>query len=246
MRRLLVFLLAALALAGCSGDAATPPPPDPTELITQAADNIRSVDTFRMEVIASGAPYIINTDLGQVAFRRAVAQYVAPDNLQAEVRLIAAGLPADVEIFAQGEQQWYRNSILTANRWVNAPFAPGFNPALLIAEDTGFEVALNALIDLQYVGETDLDGVIPVYHLRGTARGEDIVALLAGLIDEMGMVEVDVYIEREQRVPARFIIVDLDTEAEETEPTTFTVDIYDVNAPPELDLPPGVTITPGA
>ena len=54
------------------------------------------------------------------------------------------------------------------------PFAPGFNPESLIAEDTGIEAALKSLIDLSYVGETQLENGADVYHLAATANGPDV------------------------------------------------------------------------
>ncbi len=242
MRRLtlIVFLMmmVLMALSGCTGNPTEVPPPSPTDLITEAANNIRASQTFRMDVERTGAPYSVETGLGSVIFRRAVAQYVAPDILQATVRLIAAGLPADVDIFSRGDDQWFRNAILTANAWFNAPFAVGFNPQTLIAEDTGFKAALHSLIDLTFVaGENMADGT-SVYHLKGTAKGEDIAALLAGMIQATGNVLVDVYIDQTLRIPVRFIIVQPDTVTEEEpEPTTWTVDVYDINAEPELDEP---------
>lgn len=237
MRRLMLIVFL-IMIAGCSGSPTAEPPPDPTQLITEAANNIRASQTFRMDVDRTGAPYSVETGLGSVIFRRAVAQYVAPDMLQASVRLIAAGLPADVDVFSRGDEQWYRNAILTANNWFNAPFAVGFNPQTLIAEDTGFKAALHSLIDLKFVANEQMEDGTSVYHLNGTAKGEDIAALMAGLIQATGNVLVDVYIDQVLRIPVRFIIVQPDTVTEtEPEPTTWTVDVYDINAEPDLDEP---------
>lgn len=237
MRHLLiVFML--LSVAACATNSATETPPDPIELITEASDNIRASETFRMDVQRTGASYFVETDLGSVDFKRAVAQYVAPNILQASVRVIAAGLPADVDIFSHGDNQWFRNTILTANTWFNAPFAIGFNPEKLISEDTGFQMALNSLINLVYEGREELEDGTPVYHLSGTARGEDITALLANLVEATGEVLVDVFIDQNQLIPVRFVIVQPNTITEdEPDPTTWTVDVFDINAEPEIDGP---------
>jgi hypothetical protein len=43
-----------------------------------------------------------------------------------------------------------------------------------------------------------------------------------------------------QLLPVRFVIVQPDTASEgEPTPTTWTVDVYDVNSEPELDAPNG-------
>ena len=75
------LVLIALLLTACTGTA-TEEPLDPVDLVTDAAENIRESDTFRMSVERSGASYFVETDLGSVDFRRAVAQYVAPELVQ--------------------------------------------------------------------------------------------------------------------------------------------------------------------
>lgn len=242
MLRSFVFVLWLLmsALAACQpAPSATPtPPPDPLTLVTEAAQTVRRLDTFRMQVNTAGAPYYIATQLGNVQFRRAVAQYIAPDVMQANVRLIAAGLPIEVDVFSRDENQWYRNDVLTANRWYHAPFSPGFNPRTLIAEETGFQASLKALIDLALVGVETLEDGSPVLHLKATARGEDVTALLAGLIYMSGIVNVDVYIHQERTYPVRFVIMQPDTVSDaQPEPTTWTIDIYDLNDSAEIDDP---------
>jgi len=233
----IVCMLLALA-AGCGAAPATEIPPDPVTLVAQAAANIRASDRFRMTVERTGAPYEVDTGLGRVTFRRASAQYVAPDTLQATVSLTAAGLTAEVDIFARGENQWFRNVILTGGSWLNAPFAEGFNPQVLIAEETGFEAALAAVRELTYAGPAALEDGTPVHRISGVAEGHDISALLAGLIEASGPTQVEVYIHRETGLPARFVIVQPETASEQfPTPTTWTVDIYDYGAPARLDDP---------
>jgi hypothetical protein len=232
-----VLLVIGLILTGCAS-ATEEPPPEPQALIAESAEKIRETQTFRMEVERTGAEYYVDTGLGSISFRRALAQYVAPDVIQATVRVTGVGLTADVDIFSRGDDQWYRNSILTANQWYNALFAPGFNPRTLIAEDTGFQSALASLIDLEFVGREELEDGTPVYHIKATANGPDVEALLVGLVEAEGEVLVDVFIDRETLYPVRFVIVQPETVSEtEPEPTTWTIDVYDINEEPELDDP---------
>lgn len=235
-----LLCLCALLLAGCDpGPAAvTETPPDPLALVTEASENIRQTQTFRMIVEQTGQPYFIGTDLGTAQFRRAEAQYVAPDRMQANVRILVVGLPTEADVYSHGANQWLRNDVLTGNRWVNTPFSPGFNPETLIAQETGFQASLAALIDMQYVGVETLESGVSAYHLTATANGEDVTALLAGLIYMTGTVNVDVYIDTVTRIPVRFVIVEPETVSEEyPEPTTWTIDIFDIDEPAELDDP---------
>ena len=228
-------------VAGCTPAPEPTAPPDPTALVTEAAINIRGSETFRMQVERTGAPYFVQTDLGNVAFRRAVAQYIAPAIMQASVRLVAAGLTADVDIFSRGDDQWYRHTLLTGNRWFNAPFAEGFNPQTLISEDAGFQAALGSLIDLRYIGAESLEDGTPVHHLAGEADGADVSALMVGMIEARGDVTVQVFIDRDRLIPVRFIIVQPETiSPDEPVPTTWTVDIFDVNAEATLQDAPEI------
>ena len=233
----LVSILLVTILIGCTGTP-TETPVDPLQLLAQAAANIRAMDTFRMSVDLTGADYFIETEFNNVSFRHAVAQYVAPNVMQATVRVLVGSVPLDVEVFSRGENQWFRAGLWTGGEWVNATFAPGFNPEALIAQESGFQAALNALIDLQMVGPEELEDGTPVYHLRALAKGEDVSALMVGLINATGNVNVDVYIHRDEVYPVRFVIVQPDTVSEdEPEPTTWTVDVYDLNAEPDIDDP---------
>lgn len=239
---LALSLLLIFVLAACGGEDEPDEPPEPVSLLTDAADNIRAADTFRLDVSQTGAPYqfaviLPGEGVSYVEFRRARAQYVAPERLQASVRVIAAGLPIDIDIFSAAERQWFKVFGLD---WINEDFAPGFDPVTLIAEDSGFQAALAALTDLEYIGVESLEDGTGVYHLRGTARGPDVTNLLVGLIEAEGLVPVDVYIDRNSIYPVRLIITQPETATEdEPEPTTWTIDVYDVDAAPDLTPPEG-------
>jgi hypothetical protein len=236
----LAAIFLALALAACgSDDGRDEPPPDPVALLTEAADNIRAAETFRLDVIQSGAPYLFSIlipgdEVAQVAFRRALAQYVAPDQLQASVRVILSSLPLDIDIYSRSDRQWFR---MLGSGWVYAEYAPGFNPETLIADDSGFQAALEALTELEYIGPETLEDGTPVYHLRGQAVGEHVTDLLVGLIEAEGIVPVDVYVHRETRYPVRLVITQPETGGEDEQPTTWTIDVYDIDAEPEITPP---------
>jgi hypothetical protein len=92
--------------------------------------------------------------------------------------------------------------------------------------------------ELNYAGTETLEDGTPVHRVSGVAEGHDISALLAGLIEATGPVLVDVYIHRDTGLPVRFVIVQSDTATEQNPtPTTWTVDLYDFDAPARLDEP---------
>ncbi len=235
-RSIIVAVLIGL-IVGCAPQPPTATP-EPMSVVTSAVSNIRKADTFRIAIEQTGASYSFDTSVGKVQFRRAIAQYVAPDVLEAHLRLIVAGLPADVGIFARGANQWFQNDVITAGLWVNTAFSPGFNPGTLIASEGGFQAAVQALTNLAYMGEETLETGTGTQHFKADAKGEQVAGLVANLIPLVGMVTVDVFVDPRLLLPVRFIVVEPEvTTKAEPKPQTFTVDIYDVNAKPALNDP---------
>lgn len=236
LRRFLALLILVFALAACG---TTPEElPEPVAALETAADTFQTANTFKIEVLQEGAPYLIETDVTDeaISFRRALINYQAPDTLQGDVDAALFGLPYNFGILARGEQQWVR---LPGIGWSGLySFAPGFNPQDLIAEESGFQAALGALLDIEMVGADSLDG-LPVYHLRGRADGPAVSDLLVGLIEPEGEVFIDVYMERnEARTPVRLVVTLPGTETEAVpEPTAWIVDVYDFDDPVEITGP---------
>jgi hypothetical protein len=218
---------------------------DPLALVTTAADEIRQATQFNMSVDQTGEDYAIGTAYGNVLFRRATASYVSPRTMQANVRVNAAGIPLDIDVFSYAENQWYR-AIWTGDNWLNEAFSPGFNPESLIAQDTGFQAALSAVRDLSYVGITSLESGQEVHHLRGTADGAGLNALLVGLIEMQGVVSVEVFISTADNYPARFVLVETVPPGENGEASTrtWTIDITDINGEVLIDPPLNFDATP--
>ncbi|MCS7070029.1 MAG: LppX_LprAFG lipoprotein [Anaerolinea sp.] len=237
----LAALFVTVTLSSCTGSSsATPTPtPDPIALVRAAAEAIRSARTFRMIVDQTGPDYAIETDFGSVNFRRADAYYVAPDTMQADISVTAlGGLRIDVQVFARAADQWFRSRVWTAGNWIYATFAPGFNPATLIAEETGFNAALSAVIDLVYAGEVTLEDGQRAWRISGRADATGVNALLIGLIEMSGEVAVDVFINADTGFPARFVLTET---LPESEPRIWTMDILGIDQDVSLDLPPEPT-----
>lgn len=248
MLRMLSILVAALLLVtGCAtGGNSEDENIDPVTLLETAGDRLIEQGTFRLEVRHSGADYNFGADLPDnpsevtLTFRRALAQYVAPNVIQATVRVLLAGLAVDVDVFSVGTRQWFR---LASTGWINQDFAEGFDPERIIAEDTGFQAALNSLREVEYIGTTTLDDGQRVYHLTGITAGEDVSALLVGLIEATGVVPVDVYIQQDTGLPARVVITQ--TDIDPANPTIWTIDVYNIGDDPEIDPPAELTDTFG-
>ncbi|MDD9955518.1 MAG: hypothetical protein OXP68_04795 [Anaerolineaceae bacterium] len=241
-RLTLLLLLAAPTLAACSDLAPAPSatalptvavleaPPDTVELLTQAFHNIRSSATLRLEVQHSGEPWVIATDVGNVAFEEAEVSFVAPDTLQVVAGVKIFGLSAGVDLFARGEQQWYRNALLTGGQWQGGVLVPDFNPQQLVASGSGLDRAGQALLGLTWQGLVALEDGRAAHLLRGPARGEEVSALLVNLVQLTGEVQTEVYIDYETLLPLRFVLSQPDV-------ATWEVRVTAVNAAVQLDEP---------
>ncbi|MCU0512308.1 MAG: LppX_LprAFG lipoprotein [Anaerolineae bacterium] len=238
-----------LLLTACTGTpAATPTPPaEPRALLAAVIDNLRGLNTFRLLIEQSGAPYVFGVTLDQgqttvaATMQRAEGQYETPNVLYALTRLSIGGLPPiNVEIFARGTDQWFK---LVSTPWINFPIAEGFDPGRLIQQDSGFPRALQSLENLTYVAAETLDDGTAVEHVRGTAAGQVINDLMFGLLSlTQDSVQVDVYIDQAQQLPA-LLLVTLPGTATEAVPedTVWRIEIYDINAEARIPYPDAST-----
>ena len=237
---MILTLLLASCGSGESSDAVETPPADPAALLQDAASRIRAARTFRLEVLHSGAPHLLNVHATgptiEVEFRRSQMQYVADDEMDGEMSVISPVGRIDLEAYTRGDEQWYR--LKGSTGWIHEVFADGFNARALVAEDAGFQVGMTALRDLEYLGQVGLEDGTQTYQVAGMADGANATALLVGLVDIEEEAHVTYYVNVETGYPARFVIVQLGTITEdEPEPTTWTVDVYDINDEPDLIKP---------
>lgn len=236
MRSLWIIIVLGLVLVGCQPAPAEPEEaPDPLTLLNTAAERIRAVETFRLAVDVSGDAHFFFAELGNegvvsAEFIQARAQYAAPDIFQGQVR-IRYGVPIDVEVYAEAEDQFYRLGNLP---WIQGDFAPEFTPAMLLAEETGFQAALTTMEDLTYVGRTNLEDGQPVYHLTGRANGPQVSSLVVGLINTQEDLPLDVFVHTETGYPSRITM--RVPQADDGE-SVFLIDVYDIDAPSEVSAP---------
>jgi hypothetical protein len=232
-----------IAITGCSGATATnEPPPDPAQLLNQATDNILAVNTLKIIVERTGADYVLKTDIGSATFNRMEAQYVAPNLMQAKAKVTLHQLPVEIEIFARDDDQWWR---VTGTNWARQTFLPGFNPrALLTQQDRGLRAAFGSLENVTYVGDEQLDDGTPVYHLTATADGDKISWMMLYLVQISGKTTIDVYIDKDKKLPQKLIVVQPDTATDKVKATTWDMEFYDFNAAPKLTPPSDIDATP--
>lgn len=252
LRQLSVWLmLLAFGLVACTpAEPAAETPeatPDPQALLESVIDRLRELETFRLLIEQTGAPYpfFISLDEGQTVqtayMRRGEAQFIVPETLGGTMTLRVGGIPTlNVDIFAIGEDQWFK---LFGQVWINYPIAVGFDPGELLREDTGFSAALTKMNELEYIAaETMVDGT-PVHHVRGVASGQVMNELLFGLLEvEQELVYIDVFINRNDNTPTLIEVRIPDTATETEADTVWRIEVYDVDAAPDIATPRGVEL----
>lgn len=240
VRHIVLLLLFTLifTLCACSESTGNNVLPDPTSLVQEAALSLTSLQTLRVAIDRTGADYGFDTVIGPVVFNRLTGQYVSPDKVQATARVALAKLPIEIELYTQGDQQWVRG-VFSNNEWQNGVFAPGFNPQSLVSQaETGLQGALNALKTLEMKGETQLEDGTQVYEISATADGKSVSSLLVDIVEMTGIVQIAVFIDKGNHRPLKFVVVQPETITDlQPDPTTWTIELYDFDAPPALSPP---------
>lgn len=235
-----IWLMLIIAV-GCTTNPTPEPPPDIQALLSNAADILLEANTFQLEIVQIGTPYIFDINIGQgeidVFLRRVIGQFVAPDEVHATASLLAGSFPINLTLYSKADDQWF-NPTESPITWINAPFATGFDPRRVVGEDSGFRKALNSLTELQYVGVEDLFGV-QVYHIRGIANAEDVSALLVGMIEFTTPLPLDVYLRTGDGYPVRMVITQPDTATDETPDTQWTIEVFDIGGAKNFTPPAG-------
>ena len=242
-----------------SATPVTCPPPadsmsDPRALLDCATQIIQQAQDIKIKLQVSGAPAIIiaNASMGSIPiqFLSADGEYVAPGSVHATVKAKLAGIAGQVEVIAIDNDQWFRNAILTGNKYLKATFSAGFKPANLVSSDLGIQSALRSVTSLTLVGKENVFGQ-DVYHLTGIADGPKVTSLTVGLITAKASVNLDIYLDINTLQAVEIVIVQPDTvSATEPDPTRWDLELFDYNVdvkvtpPPNAIIPPTVTLAP--
>lgn len=235
-----ILLIGLLLLAACTPTSTDEPSVDPQELLQNAVDNLRALDSFRIELIQGGEPFRFEFQFGEgeipfvTALRRAEGAFIAPDLLWADARITFQELPVTVGLLATSTGQWIR---ALGGGWIAYEYAAGFDPSTMMVDGRGFSRAMNELDSLEYVGQETRNG-LSVYHMTGTASGEVVNDILFGLLTILqDVVLVDVYVQTETEQVSTLILTLPNTASEGEEDTYWSIDVYDYNADIDLDIP---------
>lgn len=223
---LLLFLILTAAIS-CSSPTATPLPPE--QIIATATERMTKTTGFRFSVDRSGAPAFLDP-LEILSLSRLEGDFVAPDKVQATVRIVTTGIVTDVSFIGIGESQWQTNPF-TGN-WESLPTGSGFNPAALFDPEIGLQaILLTDFDELELLENAEIETLPgqPLYHLAGHLSGERTSEITYGLIGPETM-EAELWITPESNELQRIILTERIEDPETTRVWQF--DFWDF----DLDL----------
>lgn len=230
--KLLLIPWVVITLVGCSSPIEDLPAP---VVLENSTAYMRSLDGFSFRLARTGAPVFVDPT-GVVTFREAAGSFVAPDRVQATVKVIAPAIVAEVSIIGIGDEEWETN--IFSGEWVLVPPEYAFQPGVLFDPEAGIQQALvSHLTDLQVVDIAELEEVpgLSFYHLRGMMDGAKVHDLTFGLIDAQPL-EIELWISPGDFALHRAIIADPANESAE-EGTIWQFDFWDFGSTIEI-LPP--------
>jgi hypothetical protein len=227
-----------LFLAGCV--AATPEPLTADEILSLAIDRTSTLRGFECSLLIDGPRAYVDPD-ETIAMRRIDGIFVAPDKLQATIRVISPGLVTEFQIVSLGEAQWFTN--LITGEWEVLPAEWGFYPASLFEPETGIVSVLRSDITnlvLEGIDELEVVPGVDLYHLVADMSGNSIYYVSYGLItsDEL---RVELWVEPGSYEVHRIILTEY--LPMEPEPRVWTIDFWGFDRIGEIS-PPELRITP--
>jgi hypothetical protein len=233
---ILVFLAVFLAQVGCG--LATPEAQSPEEIIALAIERTANLNGFAFLMVRDGSRAYLDP-FETIALRRIEGEFVAPDMVQATVRVVTPGMVTEFQIISLGEEQWFTN--LITGEWEVLPDDWGFNPASLFEPESGIVSVLRVdLSNLVFQGIGRLDEIPgkDLYHIAGDLSGENLYYVSYGLIASEIM-PVELWIDPGTYDIHRIVLTEL--MPQEDEPRIWTLDFWDFDqsieiAPPDLQV----------
>lgn len=233
LRNIWFLLIILFMLTSCTGTQIKELPPE--QILELSAERMRQLEGFHYLIDRSGAPAFLDYD-ETISFRRAEGNYVLPDRVTAEVRVIAPGIVAEVTIISIGDTQW-ETHLLTGD-WQRVPQEYAFQPQVLLNPDTGIQAVLeNDLQSLNYMGIDELEELpgLSLYKLQGTLDGEGAYYATYGMIDKDPL-DVVLWIAPDTFELHRVIVVD-PADPGEDENTIWQIDFWDFDKTVEIEPP---------
>ncbi len=222
-------------LRGCGSEPVptATPTPDPQAIAARAGAAMSAVDSLHFTFQRDGAPVFVDAE-ESLAFRSAEGDYLAPDRMQATVKILAGGFVAEVQVISIGEQQWMTN--LLTGRWDEMPAGWGLDPAAFFDSEAGIpHLMANDLVISRFEGPAEVEDLGGNYwHLSGEVGGEQVALMSGGLIPAENVV-LDAWIDAETDLIHHVHLLLPDSDPQE--PTEWSIEFSDFGQPVEIQAP---------
>lgn len=222
VRNVLILLLIVISITSCASATPTPIPPD--QIIHNAAERMTATSGLRFSIDRTGAPaYLDNLEI--LSLSRLEGDYVAPDSVQASVRIVTPGVVTDISFVGIGESQWQTNPF--TGKWESLPPGMGLNPALLFDPEIGLQAILETDLEALKLLENDQIETLPgqtLYHLTGQLKGEKTFEITYGMIGP-DIMDVELWIAPDTFELHRLIIIENLEDPESTR--TWQMDFWE-------------------
>ena len=229
---MLVCIAVFLAQLGCG--LATPVTLSPEEIITLAIERTANLKGFAFLMVRDGSRAYLDP-FETIALSRIEGSFVAPDMVQATVRVVTPGMVTEFQIISLGEEQWFTN--LITGEWEVLPDDWGFYPASLFEPESGIVSVLREdLSNLQLQGMVRLEEIPgkDQYHITGDLSGENLYYVSYGLIASETM-PVQLWIDPGTHDIHRIMLTEL--MPQEDEPRIWTLDFWNFDQSIEIASP---------
>jgi hypothetical protein len=235
-RRLFVpILVLAWLLSGCASEPVptATPTPDPQAIAAEAGAAMGAMDSLHFVFQRDGAPAFVDAEQS-LAFRSAEGDYLAPDKMQAIVKVVAGGFVAEVQVISIGEQRWMTN--LLTGRWEKMPAGWGLDTAAFFDPEAGIPYLMaHDLVVSKLDGPAEVEDLGGTFwHLSGEVSGEQVAQMSGGLIPP-GNVLLDAWIDPETWLIHRVHLLLPDSDPQE--PTEWSIEFSKFGQPVEIVAP---------
>lgn len=189
---------------------------------------------FRFSIDRTGAAAYLDP-LEILSLTRLEGDFIAPDQVQAVVRVTTAGIVTDISFIGIGDRQWQTNPL--SGKWESLPTGAAFNPATLFDPMVGLQAILGSdLDDIELTGNAEIETLpgIQLFHLTGRLSGEGTSQITYGLIDPETM-NAELWITPDTYEIQRIILIEHSDDPEKTR--TWQLDFWDYDLDLEINPP---------
>jgi len=192
-----------LTLPACSEEVPTPQPLDASEIINNAIEKLKTINSFHFELVHEGGrtPIVMGLELDE-----AVGDVAKPDKLKTTIIAAMRGMLVEVEVITIGVTTYMTNPL--TKEWELCPSE--FSAISIFDPNAGITSILKDITNPAIV-ESEEGDKVNSYHIKGEIPSESLRPITLSSVEGVN-VAVDVWIGKED-----FLINQIRVEGQITE-----------------------------